>query len=43
MTELDELIEEIDAIASQTKWAENDLISTSNTFTYQVGDEGSDR
>ena len=42
VTELDELIEEIDAIASQTKWAENDLISGSNTFTYQVGDEGSE-
>ena len=37
--ELDELVEQIDAIASQTKWAGKDLISGSGaTFTYQVGD-----
>ena len=38
-TELTELKEEIDAIASQTKWAGNTLISTATTFKFQVGDE----
>ena len=37
--ELDELVEQIDAIASQTKWAGKDLIKLLKHFTYQVGDE----
>ena len=41
--ELTELKEEIDAIAGQTKWAGKDLISAANTFTFQVGDEGSEQ
>ncbi len=41
--ELTELSEEIDAIASQTKWAGNDLIDAANTFKFQVGDEGSEQ
>ena len=36
--ELDELVEQIDAISSQTKWAGKDLFETAQTFTYQVGD-----
>ena len=40
--ELTELSEEIDAIASQTKWAGNDLVDAANTFAFQVGDEGSE-
>ena len=40
--ELTELKEEIDAIAQQTKWAGNTLISTATTFRFQVGDEGSE-
>jgi len=42
-TELTELKEEIDAIASQTKWAGNTLISAATTFKFQVGDEGSEQ
>ena len=38
--ELTELGEEIDAIASQTKWAGQDLISGANDFTFQIGDAG---
>ena len=38
-TELTELHEEIDAIATQTKWAGQDLISSASTFKFQTGDE----
>lgn len=41
--ELTELGEEIDAIASQSKWAGKDLISAANTFYFQVGDEGTEQ
>ena len=41
--ELTELGEEIDAIASQTKWAGKDLISAANDFKFQVGDEGEEQ
>ena len=37
--ELTELSEEIDAIKTQTKWAEKDLVAAANTFIFQVGDE----
>lgn len=40
--ELTELGEEIDAIKDNTKWAGKDLIAAANTFTFQVGDEGSE-
>ena len=42
-TELTELSEEIDAIASQTKWAGNALISAASTFKFQVGDEAGEQ
>lgn len=42
-TELTELHEEIDAIATQTKWAGQDLISSASTFKFQTGDEASEQ
>jgi len=42
-TELTELHEEIDAIATQTKWAGNTLISGASTFKFQTGDEASEQ
>ena len=42
-TELTELHEEIDAIATQTKWAGQDLISSASTFKFQTGDEADEQ
>lgn len=41
-TEMTQLHEEIDSIATQTKWAGNLLISGGTTFTFQTGDEASE-
>ena len=41
-TEMTQLHEEIDAIATQTKWAGNTLISAGTTFNFQTGDEASE-
>ena len=41
-TEMTALHEEIDAIATQTVWAGNTLISTGTTFTFQTGDAASE-
>ena len=41
-TELTALRNEIDAIATQTKWAGNTLISAATTFVFQVGNAGSE-
>ena len=41
-TELKALRNEIDAIATQTKWAGNTLISAATTFVFQVGNAGSE-
>jgi flagellin len=38
-TEITALAAEIDAIASNTKWAGNSLVTASTTFAYQIGDE----
>ena len=39
VTELNALHGEIDAIATQTKWAGQQVISQGSTFTFQTGDE----
>ncbi len=38
--EVDELIEEIDRIATNTKWNGEAVLSNGTTYTYQVGTEG---
>lgn len=41
-TEMTALAAEIDAIASNTKWAGQSLVTAGSTFVYQIGDEGSE-
>lgn len=41
-TELEALRNEIDAISTQTRWAGQTLINAATTFTFQVGDRGSE-
>ena len=41
-TELEALRSEIDAISTQTRWAGQTLINAATTFTFQVGDRGSE-